>query len=119
MSNCPNATEVEKEAMPLPKSSRILQLILLGARKGRTILILANRSQRKQLHGYVTQNASKVSINATVADGSSSMDVSDRCDDGADDSVASLKIANERMLNGIGKITKIEPVIYAGRISSE
>ena len=39
------------------------------------------------------------------------MDVSIRCDDGADASVASPKITHEGVLNGIGKIAEIEPSI--------
>lgn len=45
-----------------------------------------------------------------IADGLSSLDITGRCDDGSDDTVASRKVAEAAVIDVIGRIAKINPV---------
>ncbi len=44
--------------------------------------------------------------NVTIHDGISTMQITGRCDDGSDDSLASSKIAQQALLEGIGRLKK-------------
>lgn len=45
-----------------------------------------------------------------IADGLSSLDITGRCDDGSDDTLASRKVAEAAVIDVIGRIAKINPV---------
>ena len=51
------------------------------------------------------------SCTVQLADGSASLMATGRCDDGADDTIVSPKIAEQAAIEGIGKMSRIKPVV--------
>ncbi len=74
------------------------------------------RSRQGRRTGRLT-NQSNLSVSdidvpcmIRLADGSSSIIATGRCDDGSDDTIVSSKIAEQAAMDGIGKISRITPV---------
>lgn len=113
MRDCDQTTDDQKKAL----------LKSLADEKAKTGPSKSTRSQTQAEDGNISGTKTVRRINqklnfdsttpsftVTIQDGREMMEATARADDGSDESIVSAKLAEKAVLNGIGKISKIDPI---------
>lgn len=69
-----------------------------------------DKQQTPKTAGRLSTMDSSAACKITLKDDDATLPCMGRCDDGADDSLVSLGLAESAVLNGVGKLKKISPV---------